>query len=73
MQSLTHQHNVSAVGRSDNSLVVSINNLYDLNVAPPAQFGGRSDQWSPKDLFMSSITSCFILSFRAIARASKLY
>ncbi|WP_412971299.1 OsmC family protein [Glaciecola sp. MF2-115] len=72
MQSLPHQYNVSAVGKSDNSLVVSINNLDDLTVAPPAQFGGPGDQWSPEDLFMSSISSCFILSFRAIARASKL-
>ena len=72
MQALPHQYSVKAVGKSDNSLVVSINNLDDLAVAPPAQFGGPGDQWSPEDLFMSSVSSCFILSFRAIARASKL-
>ncbi|MFT5313407.1 MAG: organic hydroperoxide reductase OsmC/OhrA [Paraglaciecola sp.] len=43
-----------------------------LTVAPPAQFGGAGDEWSPEDLFMASIASCFILSFRTIARGSRL-
>ncbi|WP_371195965.1 OsmC family protein [Glaciecola sp. SC05] len=72
MQALPHQYHVSATGKSDNSLHVSIANLEDLPVAAPAQFGGPGDQWSPEDLFMASISSCFVLSFRAIARASKL-
>lgn len=72
MQALPHQYHVTATGKSDNSLVVSINNLDDMDVAPPAQFGGPGDKWSPEDFFMASISSCFILSFRAIARASKL-
>lgn len=72
MQALPHQYHVTATGKSDNSLFVSIQNLDDLVVAPPAQFGGPGDEWSPEDLFMASISSCFILSFRAVARASKL-
>lgn len=32
----------------------------------------RINVWSPEDLLMSSVASCTILSFRAIARASKL-
>lgn len=72
MQALPHQYNVKALGKVDNTLVVSIDNLDDLVVAAPEQFGGPGDVWSPEDLFMASISSCFILSFRAIARASKL-
>ena len=40
--------------------------------APPAQFGGPGDRWSPESLLVASVADCFILSFRAIARASKL-
>jgi peroxiredoxin-like protein len=72
MQVLPHQYNVQAKGQSDNSLQVKAENLAELSIAPPAQFGGPGDQWSPEDLFMASLASCFILSFRAIARASDL-
>jgi peroxiredoxin-like protein len=72
MQALPHQYHVNASGKSDNSLTVSIANLEELPLAAPVQFGGPGDKWSPEDLFMASISSCFILSFRAIARASKL-
>ena len=72
MQALPHQYQVKAVGNSAGNLDVSVTNIPDLAVAAPAQFGGPGDKWSPEDLFMASITSCFILSFRAIARASKL-
>jgi organic hydroperoxide reductase OsmC/OhrA len=36
------------------------------------EFGGPGDQWSPESLLMASVASCFILTFRAVARASKL-
>jgi uncharacterized OsmC-like protein len=40
-------------------------------IAPPIQFGGPGDLWSPEDLLMASVANCLVLSFRAIARASK--
>ncbi|MBT1450072.1 OsmC family protein [Glaciecola sp. XM2] len=71
MQSLPHHYHVNAVGKSDNTLDVKIENVEALAVAAPAQFGGPGDKWSPEDFFMASISSCLILSFKAIARASK--
>lgn len=71
-QALPHQYHVNVTGKPDEKLDVSVSNVTNLSVAPPAQFGGPGDTWSPEDLFMASIASCFILSFRAIARASKL-
>lgn len=71
MQALPHQYQVKATGKPDQNLDVSVANIPDLVVAPPAQFGGPGNEWSPEDLFMASIASCFILSFKAIARASK--
>jgi protein ImuA len=40
--------------------------------APPAEFGGPGDKWSPESLLIAAVADCFVLSFRAIARASKL-
>lgn len=71
MQDLPHQYHVQAKGKPDQHLSVGPENIPMLTVAPPTQFGGPGDQWSPEDLFIASIASCFILSFRAIATASK--
>ena len=39
--------------------------------AGPAEFGGPGDLWSPETLLSAAISDCFILSFRAVARAAK--
>jgi len=43
-----------------------------LAVASPTEFDGPGDEWSPETLLTASLAGCFILTFRAIARASKL-
>lgn len=40
--------------------------------SPPPEFNGPKDLWSPEDLFCASISSCFILTAKALARARKL-
>jgi peroxiredoxin-like protein len=72
MQQLPHQYQMKATGGPVEHIHVGAPNINELVIAPPLQFGGPGNEWSPEDLFMASITSCFILSFRAIARASKL-
>lgn len=39
--------------------------------APP-EFGGPPGLWSPESLLVAAVADCFILTFRAVARASKL-
>jgi organic hydroperoxide reductase OsmC/OhrA len=51
---------------------VSSARLPDIPTAPPAEFDGPGDVWSPETLLCASVADCFILTFRAIARASKL-
>jgi len=46
--------------------------LASLDSAPPAEYGGPGDLWSPETLLAAAVADCFILSFRAVARASKL-
>jgi organic hydroperoxide reductase OsmC/OhrA len=40
--------------------------------APPEEFGGSGDEWSPETLLTAAVADCFVLTFRAIASASKL-
>lgn len=45
----------------------------NIEVATPPQFdGGVEGVWSPEHLFVSSVSSCFMTTFVAIAQYSKL-
>jgi peroxiredoxin-like protein len=43
-----------------------------LTVAAPPEFGGPEEVWTPEHLFVASIASCFMTTYLAIARNSKL-
>jgi peroxiredoxin-like protein len=44
----------------------------DLPTAPPIEFGGPGDAWSPEQLLLAAVEACFFLTFRAIAQASRI-
>jgi len=72
MQDLPHHYVVSADAKSVGNIVLSSSGVENLLSAAPAEFGGPGDQWSPEALLVASVADCFILSFRAVAKASKL-
>ena len=43
-----------------------------LTTAPPAEFGGPGDRWSPEHLLLAAVESCFLFTLRAVARAAAL-
>lgn len=72
MQPLPHLYSVSAEGPSVGPIALSSKGAPTLLSAPPVEFDGPGDQWSPESLLIAALASCFILTFRAVARASKL-
>ena len=72
MKDLPHHYVVSAAAGPDSPIRLSSGALPVLSSQPPAQFGGPGDQWSPEDLLVAAVADCFVLTFRAIARMSKL-
>jgi len=72
MKALPHQYKVKVEGKPVDNLTVYADHLPALQVAPPAQFDGPGDQWSPEELLMASVANCVVLSFRAIAKVSRL-
>lgn len=72
MAEFPHHYAVKVSAQQQGSVAVEAANLPPINSAPPAEFGGPGDQWSPETLLMAAIADCLILTFRAIARASKL-
>ena len=72
MQNLPHHYTVTATANTEDNVRLSSTGLVDLESAPPVEFGGPGDLWSPETLLAAAVADCFILSFRAVARASKL-
>jgi organic hydroperoxide reductase OsmC/OhrA len=72
MQGLPHEYTASASSSAGSLLTAQIEGQPELKIAPPASFGGPGDIHSPEDLQAAAVASCFILSFKAIAAASKL-
>ena len=72
MTGFPHRYTVKVSAQQQGNVAVEAPNLPLINSAPPVEFGGPGDQWSPETLLMAAIADCLILSFRAIARASKL-
>jgi organic hydroperoxide reductase OsmC/OhrA len=72
MQELPHHYHVTARGTDSGDVVVGSAGVTDLATAAPAEFGGPGDRWSPETLLVASVANCFLLTFRAVARASKL-
>lgn len=72
MQGLPHNYSATASSTATSFVSTTIAGQPELAIAPPAAFGGPGDIHSPEDLQVAAVASCFILSFRAIANASKL-
>ena len=71
MKELPHNYSVTVEGTPEGLLSAANEHLPALKVAPPVEFDGPGDQWSPEELLMAALANCLVLSFRAIASASK--
>jgi len=73
MQTFPHHYHVSAAGTAEGAGVeLAGNGLSGFATASPAEFGGPGDRWSPETLLVGAVADCFVLTFRGVARASKL-
>jgi peroxiredoxin-like protein len=71
MHPYPHVYTAGAGGRPEGSVALTSPGLPAIASAPPAEFDGPGDVWSPETLLCASLADCFVLSFRAIARASR--
>ncbi len=72
MQEFPHRYAVGARSATDGYVELTAEGVTSLQSAAPAEFGGPGDRWSPETLLVAAVADCFILTFKAIARASKL-
>ena len=71
MKPLPHLYEVSLSGGPTGYAALSAAGLPPLRSAPPKEFDGPGDAWSPEQLLLAAVATCFLFTFRAVARASK--
>ncbi len=72
MQPYPHVYEVTADGTTTGEVTLSAPRLETLRTAPPKEFGGPGDRWSPETLLAASIADCFVLTLRALSRTASV-
>jgi organic hydroperoxide reductase OsmC/OhrA len=70
MHPYPHVYEASANGQPSGAVAVESPGLESFSTAPPAEFGGPGDLWSPETLLVAAVANCFVLTLRALARAA---
>ncbi|MFO1427513.1 MAG: OsmC family protein [Steroidobacteraceae bacterium] len=71
MHPFPHVYHVSAASAPGRGVTLASPGLADLDSDGPREFDGPGDKWSPETLLSAALADCYILSFRAVAAASK--
>lgn len=72
MTPLPHRYEVHLTGGPSGYAEVTTAGVPGLRTAPPPEFDGPGDAWSPEHLLLAAVESCFLFTLRAIARTSQL-
>ena len=72
MKPLPHRYEVLLGGGATGYATLSAGGLPSLPAAPPAEFDGPGDAWSPEHLLLAAVQSCFLFTLRAVAQASRV-
>jgi len=70
MKPYPHIYTANAAGTATGPVPIASSGLPGIATAPPAEFDGPGDAWSPETLLVASIADCFILTFRGVSRAA---
>lgn len=72
MKPLPHRYQVRLAGGPSGHAVLSTPGVPELRTAPPLDFGGPGDAWSPEHLLLAAVQTCFLFTMRSVARASRV-
>ena len=72
MKPLPHRYNVTITSGETTNPMITSDRLEPFTSAPPADFDGPGNLWSPETLLVAAVADCFALTFRAIAKSSHL-
>jgi peroxiredoxin-like protein len=72
MKPLPHRYDVRLVDRPADYATLSTAGAPELKSAPPLDFDGPGDAWSPEHLLLAAVETCFLFTLRAIAKGSNV-
>jgi organic hydroperoxide reductase OsmC/OhrA len=62
MKPLPHRYTVRLAGGPGGHATVTADGLPDLRTAPPLDFDGPGDAWSPEHLLLAAVETCFLFT-----------
>jgi organic hydroperoxide reductase OsmC/OhrA len=71
MHPFPHHYSVAMSIRPGDTAKLRTAELPEIQSAPPKEFGGSGERWSPEGLFTAAIADCIVLNFQGIAANSK--
>jgi len=72
MHPFPHHYGARARGSSGGAIALGSDGVPGLEASAPVEFGGAGGSWSPETLLVAAAASCFVLTFRSVASASRL-
>lgn len=72
MHPYPHRYTIHASAGTDGAVATSATDAPEIAVTSPPEFDGPGGAWSPESLLCAAVGDCLVLSFRAVARASRL-
>jgi organic hydroperoxide reductase OsmC/OhrA len=72
MHPFPHAYRVTSTAAPDGDIVLDSPGVPSLRTVTPPEFDGPGGLWSPETLLVASVIDCFLLTFRGIAKASKM-
>ena len=72
MKPLPHHYDVHLTGGPSGYAQLSTQGVPELRTAPPSDYDGPGDAWSPEHLLLAAVQACFLFTLRAGARLSKV-
>jgi peroxiredoxin-like protein len=72
MKPLPHTYRTRLTGGLSGYAELSAPGVPNLQTAPPADFDGPGDAWSPELFLVAAVETCFLFTLRSVARLSKI-
>jgi peroxiredoxin-like protein len=72
MKPLPHRYDVRLTGGPSGYATLTAPGVPDVAAAPPTDFDGPGDAWSPEHLLLAAVATCFLFTLRAVAQASRI-
>jgi organic hydroperoxide reductase OsmC/OhrA len=69
---LPHTYHARVRGGPAAHAALSTPGAPDLRAAPPREFDGPGDAWSPEALLLASVEACFLFTLQTVAKAASL-